>query len=110
MSTLAAGRLRHEVAFQSRERVRANGQWELQWTDVATAVPAEVRPLSGNQQLQSAAIQNSIEAQVKLRWRDDLKPEMRMLHGTDIYDIKQIIPDPTLRRWLTLLVGRPDNG
>ena len=66
---MKAGRLRHRVTLQSPYGSRdAVGERVTMWTDRASDVPAEVRPLSGREQYIFAQKQASTTHIVTLRW------------------------------------------
>lgn len=63
------------------------------WQDVVTTW-ARVEDLSGREYFAAQQVPTSqITTRVTIRWRNDIKPYMRIIHGSRIYDI-QSVPDP----------------
>lgn len=79
------------------------------WSLFAESVPAEVVPLSGREFLQASATQNEVSARIEIRWMPGVEPNMRVRHDGNVYSIQAVLPDPTGRRHLTLMVSRGVN-
>lgn len=103
---LAAGRLRHRITLQSKGTPTrdAMGGEVITWTDVAT-VPAEVAALSGRALIAAQQAQSEVTTRITLRYRADIQPDWRILHGTTVYSIHAVIPDVTNAQ-LTLQCSR----
>lgn len=87
MARLAAGRLDQPVTLQRRVVGKdAVGQPSTTWQDVAT-VWASVRPVRGRDFLAAAGQQATFDAQVQIRWRNDVTAGMRVLWGTQPLEI-----------------------
>ena len=56
------------------------------------------------------AAQAGITARMTIRYVAGITPKMRVVHGADIYNIEAVLPDPTLRRHLTLMVSTGVNN
>lgn len=82
------------------------------WALFAGNVPAEFVPLSGREYLQAAATQSEVTARVTIRYMAGVVPTMRLVHDGTAYRIEAVLPDPTARRHITLMVstGEADNG
>lgn len=84
--------LDQRVQIQRKAVTRAsNGEEVVTWVLVAT-VWAEVRALRGEEFFAGAQMQNSVDHQVRLRWRADITREMRILWGDQPLDIVSIVP------------------
>ena len=103
---MLAPKLRHRITLQKQERVLSGGEYTLDWIDFLVDEPAAVEPLSGKQWVASQATQNSVDTRITIRWRDGIKASMRVIHGSDVYDVKVPLPDTSDRRWLTLMCTR----
>jgi len=89
-----AGKYRHRVTLQSKIVTRdAMGGEAIIWTDVATGVPARVEALSGRALMTAQQAQSEVSARILLRFRADIQPDWRVVHGADVYAIHAIIPD-----------------
>lgn len=102
---MLAYKMRHRVTIQELQvLVDSNdGSQSEMWVILATKVPASIHPLSGKEFLAASAVQSTVNTRITIRYRDDLKPSMRVIHEGILYNIKAIIPDPTLRHHITLL-------
>ena len=98
-----AHRLRHRVTIE-RKTTGADswGQPVETWETVAIA-PAEVYPLSGREYIAAQAEQAGVTTKITIRYQAGIEPAMRVTHDGMTYNIKAVLPDPTLRRHLTLM-------
>lgn len=97
------GNLRHRIAIETRAISRDSlGGVVEEWTPVAT-VWAEIVPLSGREFVAAQAAQAGVTTRITIRYRDGVTPSMRILHDGVTYSIKAVLPDPTLRRHITLM-------
>jgi SPP1 family predicted phage head-tail adaptor len=105
--TLPAGKLRHRITIERKTHLQdpTTGSLTPSWSPVAQNIHAAVEPLSGREFIAAAQTQNAISARITIRYRDGILPSMRVVHGTTVYNIIAVIPDPnTGREWLTLMV------
>lgn len=101
-------RLRHRITIQSQVQTQdldAGGAVIVTWSTLVADEPAEVVPVSGREYLQAGAMQTEIAARMTIRWRDGIAPTQRVLFDGRYYDIQAVLPDPSARRWLTLMVS-----
>jgi SPP1 family predicted phage head-tail adaptor len=103
-------KLRHRVDIeQSSLALDSEGRQVEDWETILTSdelavlLPAEIVPLSGREFVAAQAVQAGITTRITVRWRDGITAAMRVVHGADIYNIKAVLPDATLRRHLTLM-------
>jgi SPP1 family predicted phage head-tail adaptor len=102
---MLAPRLRHRVELQEFVTVQDDytGAIVEAWQTVADNVPAEIYPMSGREFVAAQSIQSGVNTKIVIRFRDGVQAAMRVVHGSNIYNIKAVLPDPTLRRHLTLM-------
>lgn len=101
---ILASQLRHRVSLESMTLTRdAWGGVIETWGTVASQLPAAIVPLHGRELLAAQALQAGVTAKIIIRYRADVTPMMRVTHGTKIYAIKSVIPDPSLSRTLALM-------
>lgn len=87
-------RLRHRVSIQRRvETDDPVAGRRSTWVDVATDVPAGIEPLSVREFASANQVHGQLQARIVMRWRDDIDPTMRIVHGEVIYDIAGVLPD-----------------
>ena len=98
-----AHRLRHRVTIEQKTAgADAWGQPVETWETVAI-VPAEVWPLSGREFVAAQAEQAGVTTRITIRYQAGIEPAMRVTHDGKTYNIKAVLPDPTLRRHITLM-------
>jgi len=102
---MTAPRLRHRVDIKNFTTTQDSntGAVSDSWVDVDTDIPAEIYPLSGREFIAAQSIQAGVTTKITIRWQAGIEPRMRVHHGSDIYNIKSVLPDPTLKRHLTLM-------
>lgn len=105
------GKLRHRVRIEAPAATQDPNTGEMVpgWALVDT-VWASVEPLSAREFIAAQAGQSEITARVVMRYRDGIKPTMRLVHRGQVYDIKGVLPDPKSgRHYLTLPVSEGVN-
>lgn len=105
-----APRLRHRVDIYALvvDHSADNGAITEDWATIRTSdepdlIPAEIVPLSGREFIAAASVQAGVTHRITVRWRPDMKPSMRVVHEGEFFNIRAILPDPTLRRHLSLM-------
>lgn len=102
--TLMAARLRHRIIIEALTVIRDEiGGVQEVWTPVHASVPADIVPLSGREFVAAQSTQSQVTTRITIRYQPGILSAMRLVHGTDIYNIEAVLPDPTLRRHLTLM-------
>lgn len=105
MSALAP-RLIHRVTLQNRVYAKdSDGNDELTWVDFVTNEPAEVAFLSGREFIAARSNQSQVVARATINWRSGITPSMRLIFDGQLYNIEAVLPDPSARRWLTLMLN-----
>jgi SPP1 family predicted phage head-tail adaptor len=106
-----APRLRHRVDIQEQgfdvdteTGAQVPGEWvSIRTTDEPELFPAEVVPMSGREFVASNALTSGVTTRITLRRRDGLTASMRVVHDGIAYNIKAVLPDPTLRHHVALM-------
>jgi SPP1 family predicted phage head-tail adaptor len=114
MATLSI-RLNKRVVIQSRDTGQdAYGEPLNTWTNVFDTpdgkIAAEVKSMSGRQYFAANAAQNPVTTQITVRrYSQAILPAMRVVDGSDIYDIEAVLKqlDGTL---LLMCVSGLSNG
>lgn len=102
---MQAGKLRHAITIQQETVTRdAVGAEVLTWGTFLTA-RASIENLAGAEAFSGQIDQRLAQRQTKItiRARDGLTTKMRVLHGSTIYNIQQIIRDTTQQRQIDLI-------
>jgi SPP1 family predicted phage head-tail adaptor len=101
---MRAGRLRHRITIQDyTESQNSFGEATKNWTDYAT-VWAAVEPVKGREFWESQQINAEITTKVTMRYLAGIKPKMRILYDTRIFEIDSVINVDERNRELQLLV------
>ena len=104
-------KLRHRLTLQVKTHAQdpATGEDLVTWSNWLADEPAEVVPLSGREFIQSAAAQAAVDTRMTIRWRSGVEPTMRVVFDGNNYQISAVLPDPSNRRWLTIMAARGVN-
>lgn len=90
---MQAGKLRHRIQLQGKRRVPdGGGGWSHDWVTSRT-VWARVEPLSGREFVAAQTVQSEVTTRITIRYRDDVTPDMRIMHRGKIYNIRAVLPD-----------------
>ena len=73
------------------------------WTDVAK-VWAAIVDLSGREYVAAAAVQNAVQTKITIRYRAGILSDMRVVHGTDHYNVEAVLGQD--RKSLLLMCSR----
>lgn len=100
---MRSGKLRQRVIIQSKTVVpNSFGEEDITWTEVAT-VWAAIVPLRGREFLDGRMATAEVTTRIEIRHRDGISPEMRVVHGSIIYNIRAVIPIETRDREIHLM-------
>jgi SPP1 family predicted phage head-tail adaptor len=101
---LAAGRLRQRVDIMRASKAdNGKGGYVTTWAPVATAVPAEVVGLTGQEAVLEKVLTGVSVYRVTARWRSDLQPKDQLRFGALDLNIRSAI-DPDGRRQQLVIV------
>ena len=85
------GRMRHMVTIQSYKDTRNKiGEVAKQWSDIATNIPAENVRISASQYSQAEREALKYSYRFKIRNRDDITEDMRLICEGKTYSITHI--------------------
>lgn len=88
-----AGKLTERINIEQRTTAQdAIGQPVESWSLVA-AVWADIRYPSGLSSIKADADVSIIKASIRVRYMVGIDAGMRVVHGSDIYDIKAVLPN-----------------
>lgn len=105
---VTAGELSTRLTLEAASRADdGGGGASVAWETVAE-VWAAVRATSGGEGLALDRVAGHVRHEVFVRYRDDVKAEMRFREGTRIYDILAVYDPDRHRRWLKCLVEERD--
>ena len=93
---MRAGSLRHKITFQ--QLTVANDTWGHSaetWTDQVTTYAA-IWTLRGTERMESMKLDNEITHKIRVRYKRDLNPKMRIKFGERYFNILSMV-DPDER-------------
>ena len=104
---MQAASLKNRVTIQSPSTdVDSVGQPLTTWTDTAYSW-ANIKHINGISSIKSGADTSIVRCSIRIRYRPDINAGMRVLHGTDVYDIQAVLPDDN-RVFLDLVCAHVD--
>jgi SPP1 family predicted phage head-tail adaptor len=105
---IQAGRFRHRITLETRTTTRDSAGGILEtWTTFASGIPAVIEPISGREFFSARQIESTVDTSITIRWRPGVLETMRVLHGSDIYDVTAMLPDAdTGRKTISLMCTR----
>lgn len=97
---MEAGDLRHRVSLSYPDQVQdaTTGAVSPSWVMIAEGVPAKIEPLSVARFLGAQQLQSEVSVVVTIRWRPNLRHDMRIVHGETVYDVVGFLPDRVSNR------------
>lgn len=104
---MQTGKLNRRITIQSRTTTQDGaGQPVETWSDVAT-VWADIRNPSGlsfaGETIKAGVEASTVRLSVRIRYREDIDPGMRVELNGETHDILAVIPDHARRRHVDLL-------
>jgi SPP1 family predicted phage head-tail adaptor len=104
MKKIEIGELRERVTIQTPGAPvdDGGGGTTTFWTDLAE-VWAAVRPVSNAERYYAQQVEASTTHEIFIRWRGDVKNNMRVLHRGAVYDVTSVADVDGRRRFLKLM-------
>lgn len=97
------GKLRHRVTIQKLISTPDGGGGSTKtWIDDAT-VWAAIEPLRGGERYVAQQIQSELTHKITMRYREGIKPQMRIKYKDRIFEILSVIDIDERRIWLEML-------
>jgi SPP1 family predicted phage head-tail adaptor len=88
---MQAGKLNRRVTIEQQSTTQDEyGQPVETWTEVAT-VWADIRDITGKEFVSAQATQNPVQTKITIRYRAGILPAMRVVHGSDTYNIEAVL-------------------
>lgn len=107
---MKAGKLTELVTIQARTAgTDALGQPNTTWTTFAS-VWAQLKAAKGIEVIKGSGEVSSYQVSVRIRWRTDILPTMRVVHDGAVYNINAVLPDVSGGRDYVDLVCEADRG
>lgn len=103
-------KLRHKITIKKLSPGKDEFGADTQvWQPVKT-IWSSKEPLLGREYFAAEAAQSLVEVKFRARFTKGIKNDMRVYHGSDVYDILSVIDVMGLRRELLIYVKRVSNG
>jgi SPP1 family predicted phage head-tail adaptor len=103
-----AGDLRTRIVIEMQSRQPdGQGGWQVTWTQVAQ-VWAGIWPRSASEDVQHDRPAGSATHDVWVRYRADIKPEMRLVAGARTFGILGVMDVEDRKHWLKCIVEERD--
>lgn len=103
MNFRSIGDLRHRLVLEEPQRVDDGaGGADTSWVAVDT-IWAGVMTSRGSEGVRSGRVSGSVSHEVTIRYRDDVKPSMRFVLGSQVFDIVAVLYPTDQKRWLKCL-------
>ena len=107
-SPVTIGDLRHRVVLESAVRTSDGaGGATIVWTPVAT-VWAAIVPSGGAESFLLDRVAGAISHEIWMRFRSDVRPDMRITFGTRNFDIRAVFDSQDRGHWLKCLCQERD--
>ncbi len=100
---MKAGQLRHRIVIEQPTQTKnAIDEVVLTWSTFCT-VWAAIEPAIGQSYYAANQLESKVDGRVRIRYRDDLEPTMRIKFGDRILNIVSIVHPQENRRELHLM-------
>ena len=100
-SDIHSGSLRQRVDIQ-KPTTPTTGETTPTYGTLVNGVAAEVRETTGGEYIRGRQVEAGINAVLRMRYRSDITPDMRIKHGSRYYNIVSAIDPTGLRRELVI--------
>jgi SPP1 family predicted phage head-tail adaptor len=87
------GKLRHRVKIYDKGTITRNGTGEEipAYDALVATVWAAVEPLTGREFIEATQVQADVTFRIRIRYRSDIRPEMRVVEGSHTYQIESVL-------------------
>lgn len=100
---MRAGKLNTRISIRRQDEVRSGGgQVVGQWVEHA-ATWADVKFPSGLGAIKADSDVSLVRASMRIRFRDDIRSDMRVVTGGLVFDIQTVLPDLARREYVDLV-------
>lgn len=88
---MEAGELRHRITIQEKSVTRDDfGGEVITWVTHCEAWAA-IEPLQGREFIEARLAQAEVTDRIRMRYQAGIRPEMRVLFGTRVYEIQTVL-------------------
>ena len=99
------GSLRHRLSIYDKGTIVRNGTGEEipAYDTLVATVWGAVEPMSGREFIQANQVQADVTMRLRIRYRADVRPEMRVTEGTHVYEIESVLDQRGEKKELHLM-------
>jgi SPP1 family predicted phage head-tail adaptor len=86
---MRAGQLRNQIEIHRPvETADGLGGYTRSWVKIANGDAwAQIHGLRGQERIEAMQNDQRLDAIIRMRFRDDIRPEYRIVHGNQVYEI-----------------------
>lgn len=107
---MEAGALRHRVTIQKKSVTRNSyGEEVVTWVTHCQAW-ASIEPLQGREFIEARLAQAEVTDRIKIRYQAGIRPEMRVLFGSRVYDIQAVMTIEEIHREIHMMCKEQINA
>lgn len=100
---MRAGKLNTRISVLRQDQVRTGGgQVVGQWIEHA-AIWADVKFPSGIGTIKADSDVSLVRASMRIRFREDIRADMRVVTGGLVFDVQAVLPDLARREYVDLV-------
>ena len=98
-------RLRHEINIEAKQITRDDFGGVIEtWVPITDEpILADIHPLSGREFIAAQSTQAGVTTRITIRHLPGVTAAMRVNHDGTLYNIRAVLPDPTLVRHIALM-------
>lgn len=105
-----SGEMRHPIVIQEKVAARDSfGAEAITWPQFA-ACWATAEPLRGQEYLEARRLESDLDIRFRIRWRDGVKPTMRVVYDGRTFEIVSVIHVKEARREIQLMCKELERG
>lgn len=102
MKSVFLSDMRHQLALERPERTcLPGGGVSESWVKIGD-IWASIKPLAMREVFKHHQVDSQITHRITIRYRNDVRPEMRLVKGTRIFEIISVLNEKERNRWLLL--------
>jgi SPP1 family predicted phage head-tail adaptor len=102
IKTINLSDMRHRLELEQPQRTSLSGGGvSVTWVKLAD-IWASITPLKMREHFTRHQVNSEITHSITIRYRADVRPEMRLVKGTRVFEIISVLNEQERNRWLQL--------
>jgi SPP1 family predicted phage head-tail adaptor len=90
---MRAGSMRHVVTIESPTKTQDSTGSIVSSFATFAETRASIEPITGREFFSASQVQSDVTTRIRIRFMEGVTPKMRVVHGSDYYDIQAVLPD-----------------